>query len=97
MNPPRRITTARRGDPFHFEFEGRSVEAYPGETVAAALMARDERTLRTAEDGSARGMMCGIGVCWECRCIIDGLPNRRACMTDAVPGMSVRRQRGLDY
>ncbi len=92
--------TARRfgkrdGKPFTFIFEQRTVEAWPGESVAAALLAADEPHLRTAEDGGARGVLCGIGVCWECRCVIDGRPNTRACMTEARPGMQVRRQQGL--
>jgi len=79
-----------------FEFEGRSVEAMPGESVAAALLANGHYNLRTAEDGSQRGVLCGIGVCWECRCVVDGRPNTRACMTEAKQGMRVRRQQGLD-
>ena len=48
-----------------------------------------------ASDGGPRGLFCGIGVCWECRCVIDGRPNTRACMVEAKPGMTVRRQEGL--
>jgi hypothetical protein len=58
------------------------------------LIAADEHRLRAAEDGSPRGLRCGIGVCWECRCIVDGAANVRACMTQARPGMVVQRQRG---
>ena len=79
-----------------FEFEGRSVEALPGESVAAALLANGHYNLRTAEDGGRRGVLCGIGVCWECRCVVDGRPNTRACMVEVTRGMTVRRQRGLD-
>ena len=70
--------------------------AAPGESVAAALIAGGHYNLRTAEDGSDRGMLCGIGVCWECRCVVDGVPNTRACMVEVKEGMKVRRQRGLD-
>ena len=80
---------------FAFRFDGREVPARPGETVGAALLAAGIRFLRRAEDGGPRGLFCGIGVCWECRCVIDGRPNTRACMVEAKPGMSVRRQEGL--
>ena len=80
---------------FTFEFEGRAVSAREGETVAAALLAAGELRLRVAEDGTPRGMLCGIGVCWECRCIIDGAANTRACMTEARPDMRVERQHGV--
>ena len=99
--PPGRITPAERvnapaGSAFEIDFEGETVSAYSGDTVATALLAAGIVTLRTAEDGGARGVVCGIGVCWECRCVIDGRPNVRACMTPARPGMQVRRQRGLE-
>jgi len=95
--PVDRRIRSRAEDGFLFEFEGRAIMAWPGETVAAALTAAGQYSLRTAEDGSPRGVACGIGVCWECRCIIDGRPNTRACVTAATPGMTVRRQRGLGY
>lgn len=86
----------RTGEPFTFSFEDRTIEAWPGESVAAALLAAGEVNLRIAEDGGARGVVCGIGLCWECRCVIDGRPNVRACMTEAKADMGVRRQRGLE-
>lgn len=81
---------------FRFEFEGKQVTARPGQSVAAALLAAGERCLRIDETGNPKGAVCGIGVCWECRCSIDGVPDIRACMTPAKAGMIVRRQRGLD-
>ncbi len=85
----------RTGAPFTFSFDDRAIEAWPGESVAAALLAAGEVTLRIAEDGGARGVVCAIGVCWECRCVIDERPNVRACMTEAREDMRVRRQQGL--
>ena len=80
---------------FHFSFEGKRIAARPGQSVAAALLAAGERCLRIDESGNAKGAVCGIGFCWECRCSIDGVPDTRACMTEARPGMIVRRQLGL--
>ncbi len=85
----------RTGERFTFRFEGHAIEAWPGESVAAALLAAGQLTLRLSEQGDPRGMLCGIGACWECRCVVDGRPNTRACLTEAQPGMEVRRQRGL--
>lgn len=81
---------------FTFSFEGRPVSAREGQSVAAALLSAGERCLRIDESGNPKGAVCGIGVCWECRCTIDGLADTRACMTPARPGMIVRRQQGLD-
>jgi hypothetical protein len=90
----RRLSEGREEKYFEFDFDGQPVRALPGETVGAALLASGLRGLRVAEDGSWRGMVCGIGVCWECRCVIDGIANTRACMTLAQPDMQVSRQRG---
>jgi hypothetical protein len=81
---------------FSFTFEGRRVDAREGQSVAAALIAAGERCLRIDEAGNPKGAVCGIGMCWECRCAIDGVVDIRACMVDARPGMSVRRQKGLE-
>lgn len=80
---------------FQFTFEGRAVRANEGQSVAAALLAAGERCLRIDEAGNPKGAVCGIGFCWECRCSIDGVPDTRACMTEARPGMVVKRQVGL--
>lgn len=91
----RRIGT-RNGAPFTFRFDDREIRAWPGESVAAALLAAGQLDLRQSESGGARGVLCGIGVCWECRCVIDGRANTRSCMTQAAPGIQVRKQVGLE-
>ena len=96
-SPSRRIDDGLdRGEAFTFEFDGHPVEAYPGESVAAALIAHGRRRFReTFRLGEPRGLYCGMGVCWECVIVIDGRANVRACMTPAEPGMKVETQIGL--
>lgn len=79
-----------------FTFDGHEVPFLPGQSVGAALLAASFYSLRIAEDGSPRGLTCGIGICWECRCVLDGRPNTRACVTTARAGMVIRRQIGLE-
>ena len=74
---------------FEFSFEGKPITAHEGQSVAAALLEAGERCLRIDEAGNAKGAVCAIGVCWECRCSIDGIPDTRACVTEARPGMIV--------
>jgi hypothetical protein len=81
--------------PVLFCFENQQVNARVGQSVAAALIANGIRTLRIDEAGNPKGILCGIGYCFECRCVIDDEPDRRACMVEAKPGMRVRRQEGL--
>ena len=85
-----------RGAAFAFSLDGERVEAYPGETVAAALLASGPRALRrTARRGQPRSLYCGMGTCWECLVTVDGVPSQRACMTEAKPGMRVETQKGV--
>jgi len=82
---------------FTFEFEGEPLTAREGDTVAAALLANNHRSLRTtAVTGEPRGPFCMMGVCFECLVEIDGVANRQACMTEAQSGMKVRRQLGAN-
>jgi len=78
----------RAGAGFGLQFDGRTIRAFPGETLAAALLAAGELALRHTEAGDERGVWCGMGVCGECSVLVDGAP-RRACMTAAAPGQLV--------
>jgi aerobic-type carbon monoxide dehydrogenase small subunit (CoxS/CutS family) len=85
-----------RGNPFEFFVDGEPVQAYPGETIAAALIAAGRRNFRcTAKRGQQRGYYCGIGICWECVMVVNGQPNVRTCVTIAAPAMRVETQQGL--
>ena len=84
----------RSGKRIGLQFEGRDIDAYAGETVAAALLAAGVVGLREARDGSQRGLFCGMGVCGECTLSIDGIP-RRACLEPVREGMVLHRQPAL--
>ena len=76
-------------------FEGQPLAACPGDTVAAALLAGEVGAFRTTPvTGAPRAAHCMMGVCFECLVEIDGVPNRQACLTEAVDGMQIRRQIG---
>lgn len=73
-----------------FNFDDRAVTALPGDTLAAALTRAGILTLRSpVADGPGRGIFCGMGVCQDCLVTVDGVPERRACMTDVADGMRV--------
>ena len=93
----RRVTEGvARGAPFRFILDGEPVEAHPGETIATALLAADRRTARrTAHRGAPRGVFCAIGVCHDCRMIVDGEANVRTCLVAVRAGMVVETQRGF--
>jgi aerobic-type carbon monoxide dehydrogenase small subunit (CoxS/CutS family) len=95
---PLKLVRARPGTPFTVTFDGREIEALPGQTVAAALRSAGVTSWRTTRNGGGpRGVFCGIGVCFDCLVTVDGRPNQRACLTAAVPGADIRTQEGTGH
>jgi len=78
------------GEPgFHFWLDGTPIQALPGDTLASALYAAGIRAWRRARPGDERGLLCGMGVCFDCLVTVDGMPGQRACQVLARPGMKV--------
>jgi D-hydroxyproline dehydrogenase subunit gamma len=88
-----------RGPLVRLTIDGQPATAYLGESVAAALLADGSGDLstRTTRDGDRRGVFCGMGVCFDCLVVVDGIPGTRACMTWVREGMAVSRQDGPGY
>ena len=85
-----RIDSGDRGPTVEFFFDGNTVRAYAGESVACALFAAGIRSLRRSpRTGSGRGMFCLMGSCQECVVVADG---RRllACQEPVRAGLDVR-------
>ncbi|SJZ87234.1 Glycine/D-amino acid oxidase [Enhydrobacter aerosaccus] len=80
----------RPNQPVQIRFDGRSLEALPGETIAAALAASDIVSVRQARSGAPRGPFCGMGVCFDCLVTVNGRPSQRACLTKVEAGMDIR-------
>jgi aerobic-type carbon monoxide dehydrogenase small subunit (CoxS/CutS family) len=59
-------------------------------TLAAALLNLGVTAFRRDLTGNARGPVCGIGTCFECRVTVDGVTNVRACLELVRDGMSVQ-------
>ncbi|MEU4515184.1 (2Fe-2S)-binding protein [Nonomuraea wenchangensis] len=73
---------------YHMTFRGAVVPAEPGQSVGAALVAAGIRDWRsTRRGGRPRGLFCGIGVCFDCLITVNGVPDRRACLTPAADGV----------
>jgi len=71
---------------------GREVAVPGGSTVAVAVMMA-EAACRTSVSGEARSPLCGMGICFECRVVIDGVLHCRSCQTLCEPGMNVSTER----
>ncbi len=75
------ITFLVDGEPFH---------AYPGDTVAVVLYRAGKRAWRQTRAGEARGLLCGMGTCYDCLVAVDGVADVRACLALVREGMVVR-------
>src|SRR5690349_22831026 len=77
------------GRPLNFRFDGMTIEALEGETIAAALSAAGIVAYRRTPSGAPRGLHCGMGACFDCVVSVDGRIGQRACLTKAADGMVV--------
>lgn len=76
-------------------FEGRTIIARKGDSIAAALLAEGVLDFRdTPVSAAPRAPYCMMGVCFDCLVEIDGVASRQACLTTVADGMVIRRQRG---
>ncbi len=85
-----RIGSVQRGKKISLTVDGTPITAHEGETVHAALAASDIQILRTTrKTHQNRGILCGMGICYQCRVEINGIPDRRACMTPVKAHMEI--------
>lgn len=68
--------------------DGTPLKVRAGTTVAAALLLGGDGSSRTSVSGQRRAPLCGMGVCQECRVLIDG-QRRLACQSLCHDGMRV--------
>ena len=67
---------------------GKQVTVPEGTSVAVSLLSAGE-ACRTAVMGEARGPLCGMGICFECRVTIDGKRHIRGCQVQCEAGMDI--------
>ncbi len=73
-----------------FTWQGRTLSARAGETIASALFANGVRTFgHHHKDGAPMGIYCANGQCAQCSVIADGLPVK-SCMVPVKEGMAVK-------
>jgi sarcosine oxidase subunit alpha len=89
-HPAQRVDRSRS---LSFTFDGKSVAAYHGETIGAALCADGVQTLsRSFKFHRRRGLLCAAGRCPNCLMTVDGVPNVRTCVEPVRDGAVVRSQ-----
>ncbi|HXG65601.1 MAG TPA: (2Fe-2S)-binding protein [Blastocatellia bacterium] len=69
---------------------GVAVTVPEGSTVVAAVMLAGVTAFRKSVTGEARAPLCGMGICFECRVMINGQAHCRSCQIPCQSGMDVR-------
>ena len=96
--PGERIDRTRK---IAFTFDGRSVAALEGDTIASALYATGRRTFsRSFKYHRPRGLLCCAGQCPNCLVAVDGAPGVRACTEPVRQGARVEHMNawpGLEH
>ena len=90
------LGTYEKGEKVKFYYDGKPLEGYKGEPIAAALMAAGVKVHRyTAKQHKPRGIYCAIGRCTDCVMVVNGEPNVRTCITPLEEGMDIKIQDAL--
>ncbi|MGE9266343.1 (2Fe-2S)-binding protein [uncultured Paracoccus sp.] len=90
-----RIASCKSRTQVKFQFNGETLTAFNGDSVAAALLASNAGPFRTTPVSHApRNPYCMMGICFDCLVTIDGVGNRQACLCEVTDGMQVETQLG---
>jgi hypothetical protein len=71
---------------------GKALTVDAGTTVSAAILLA-EVPCRLSVTGEPRTAFCGMGICFECRAIVNGIAQQRTCQTLCDNGMTVETMR----
>jgi D-hydroxyproline dehydrogenase subunit gamma len=77
-------------DQIQLRVNGKTVSVLAGTVVAAAVALAGQKRFRRSVRGEARGPLCGMGICMECRVTINGQAHSRSCQTVCKEAMEVR-------
>lgn len=94
---PRRIPAGidrvgRSDRPLRITVDGEPVDGVAGQTIAGVLLGADRSSWRHGPSGAARGVFCGIGVCFDCLVTVNGDRDVRACRRRAEDGDAISTQ-----
>lgn len=68
---------------------GQAVTVPSGTLVAGAIARAGVRGFRRSVRGEARGPLCGMGICFECRATVNRVPHVRTCQRVCESGMEI--------
>jgi hypothetical protein len=71
---------------------GLPVDVPSGATVAVAVVMAGQ-ACRISVTGEPRGPLCGMGICFECRVMVNRNPHVRSCQVLCEQGMAVATEK----
>ena len=74
------------------EVNGERVILPQGSMLITALL-KTGTACRVSARGDQRTALCGMGICFECRANVDGVPQQRTCQIVCKDGMRVDTER----
>lgn len=91
------LPEVQKGRAVKISVDGNLIDAYEGETIAAALLSAGIRTFRLSrKHKEPRSLFCGMGICFECLVSVDGVHAVRACITPVADGIQVKTCREME-
>ncbi len=76
-------------DALAISLNGKALTIPAGTTVAAAIFSGGRSSFRHSVSGERRGPLCGMGVCFECRVTVNGVPHVKSCQILCRQGMQI--------
>jgi len=83
-------TSIRMNEQVQIQVNGQEIRVPAGTVVADAVARAGISTFRRSVLGAPRSPLCGMGICMECRVVINGQAHCRSCLTLCEQGMEVR-------
>ncbi|HEU4806858.1 MAG TPA: (2Fe-2S)-binding protein [Homoserinimonas sp.] len=79
--------------PVTITVDGDQLSGVAGQSIAGVILANERLSFRrTSVHDKPRGVFCGIGVCFDCLVVVDGIEDVRACQRRARDGDVVTTQ-----
>jgi predicted molibdopterin-dependent oxidoreductase YjgC len=73
--------------------DGEELTGLAGQSIAAVVLASGRVSWRRTSAGDRpRGVFCGIGICFDCLAVVNGLGDVRTCQRRAADGDVVETQ-----
>lgn len=76
-------------DAIFITVNGARLSVPPGTTVLAAISSAGISMVRRSVSGEARGPLCAMGICFECRATVNHERHTRTCQLLCAPGMDI--------